>query len=246
VAVRARVKGWNLPSISELGHGDGREIPQGILPTVRNPQSFNLEVTDPDKDSGEDYFQFDVHTPETLQELLERQVAVLGRGLVVVVDEYNLDRVVETLRPLVESVEAATWEELAFRVGSLAPWEFEGWRWHADEEQLQPHRGIEAEVREIRLLRTAIGDAFSLPIEVRFGGTDVADELVVEMNLESPLLIRGRSAPGDVVVGAGRVFALQPDHEAIGSALANAKPIARAPSWELLTLALTPLEAPDT
>jgi hypothetical protein len=246
VAVRARVKGWNLPSTAALGQGGGRHIPQGVLPTVGNPQSFNLEVTDADRDSGEDYFQFDVHTPETLQELLERRGAVLGRGLVVVLEEYDPNRVAEAVRPLVESVEAATWEELAFRVGVLAPWEFEGWRWHADEEQLRPHRGIEAEVRKIRLPRTAIGDAFSLPIEVRFGGTAVADELVVEMNLESPLWIRGRSSPGDVVVGAGRVFALQPDQEAIGSALADAEPIARAPSWELLTLALTPLRAVNT
>jgi Immunity protein 8 len=232
--------------MGELGLRGGRDIPQGVLPTVGDPQSFNLEVTDPDKDGGEDYFGFEIHTPETLQDELERRGAVLGRGIVVVVDEYDPDRVADMMRARVESVHMDTWEEVAFRVGALAPWEFEGWRWDAEAEQLRPHRGIEAEVREIRLLRTAIGDAFSLPIEVRFGGTDVVDELVVEMTLESPLWIRGRSAPGDVLVGAGRVFALQPNEEAIAAALADAEPIARAPSWELLTLALTPLRALNT
>jgi hypothetical protein len=166
-----------------------------------------------------------------------------------VVDEYQPDRVADAMRPLVESVEAATWEELVFRIGSLGPWEFEGWKWHPDEEELRPHRGVEAEVRGVRLLRTAIGDSFSLPIEVRFGGTGVRDDIVVPMLLESPLWIQGRSAPGDVVLGSGKIFAIRPDLQVIRETLAaqaGSFGWPRAPSWDLLSLALRPLQAPST
>jgi hypothetical protein len=246
VAVRARVKGWHFPSVGELGIGGGRKIPQGFLPTVDDPQSFTLEVTDRDGARGEDYFAFEVHTPETIQDELERRGALFGRGLVVVVDEYDPDRVAEAMRPLVESVEADAWEELAFRVGFLGPWEFEGWKWHPDAEELRPHRGVEAEVRDVRILRTSVSDAFSLPAEIRFGGSGVDQELTVPMVLESPLWIRGRSSPGDVVLGAGRVFALKPDADVILSALAGTERLAQAPSWEMLRLALEPLQTPGT
>jgi hypothetical protein len=246
VAVRARVKGWSLPSTAALGQAGGRDIPQGVLPSVGNPQSFNLEVTDPDKDSGEDYFEFDIHTADTLQDEVERLGAVFGRGIVVVADEYDPERVAETMRPLVESVRLATWTELAFRVGSLGPWEFEGWKWHPDDEQLRPDPGIQAVVREVRLLRTAIGESFSLPAEVRFGGTGVDDELTVPMVVQSPLWLRNHSDRGDVIVGAGRIFTLAPDPTGIVHSLGDRSDLPRAPSWELLRLTLEPLGAADT
>ncbi|MGH2676769.1 MAG: Imm8 family immunity protein [Actinomycetota bacterium] len=246
MAIRARVKGWNLSSMAVLGQGGGRDIPQGVLPTVENPQSFNLEVTDRDKDSGEDYFGFDIHTADTLQDQVEHRGAVFGRGIVVVGDEYDPDRVAETMRPLVESVHMATWTELAFRVGSLGPWEFEGWKWHPDDEELRPDPGIQAVVRDVRLLRTAIGESFSLPAEVRFGGTGVDDELTVPMLVQSPLWLRNHSERGDVIVGAGRIFTPAPDPEGIVRALGDRNDLPRAPSWELLRLTLEPMGAADT
>lgn len=255
MAFRARVEGWNLPSVVSLTEEKrarwltkrgGSDVPQGVLPTVERPQHFNLEVTKADDPGGEDFFEFDVHSPDTLQDLLERRGAVLGRGIVVVVDEYDPERVAEEMRPLVESVAGQTWEEVAFRVGSLGPWEFEGWKWYPDEEELRPDPGLEAEVRDVRLLRTAIGDAFSLPIEVLFGANGVPDELTVPLLLQSPLWVRNHTAPGGVVLGSGRVFGLRPDAEEIRAALAETTPVARAPSWDLLRLSLQPLEAPDT
>jgi hypothetical protein len=255
MAFRATVQGWNLPSVARLTRGKrvrwhtkrgDAEIPQGVLPTIERPQHFNLEVTKADDPGGEDNFEFDVHSPDTLQHLLERRGAVLGRGIVVVVDEYEPERVAEEMRPLVESVEGQTWEEVAFRVGSLGPWEFEGWKWYPDEEELRPDPGLEAEVRDVRLLRTAIGDAFSLPIEVRFGAIGMEEELTVPLLLQSPLWIRNHATPGGVVLGSGRVFGLRPDAEEIRASLAETLPVARAPSWDLLRLSLQPLEAPDT
>jgi hypothetical protein len=251
---RARVKGWNLPSVGWLTAGKrvrwltkrARRIPQGVLPTVDRPQHFNLEVTKADDPGGEDYFEFDVHTPETMEHLLETRKAMLGRGIVVVTDQYDPDRVAEEMRPLVESVEGQTWEEVAFRVASLGPWEFEGWKWHPDEEELRPDPGLQAEVRDVRLLRTAIGEAFSLPIEVRFGANGVQEEVTVSLLLESPLWVRNHLSPGEVLLGSGRVFGLRPDAEEIGAALAEWAPPARAPSWDLLCLALRPLEPPGT
>ena len=252
---RARVRGWNLPSVARLTKGKrlrwlpkrgGDDVPQGVLPTVERPQHFNLEVTKGDDPGGEDYFEFDVHSPETLEHLLETRKAMLGRGIVVVVEDYDPDRVAETMRPLVESVEGETWEEVAFRVGSLGPWEFEGWKWHPDEEELRPDPGLQAEVRDVRLLRTAIGDAFSLPIEVRFGANGIEEELAVPLLLQSPLWIRNQLPPGGVLLGSGRVFGLRPDPEEIRAALADAAPLPRAPSWDLLRLTLRPLAPPGT
>jgi hypothetical protein len=255
VPVRATVKGWNLPSVAPITEGKrvrwlpkrgGNDIPQGVLPTVERPQHFNLEVTSAEGPGGEDYFEFDVHTADTLQHLLESRSAWLGRGIVVVADEYDPERVAERMRPLVESVEGQTWEEVAFRVGSLGPWEFEGWKWHPDEEELLPDQGVQAEVRDVRLLRTAIGDAFSLPIEVRFGAIGMEEEVTVPLLLQSPLWVRNHLPPGGVLLGSGRVFGLRPDAEEIRGALEEWAPPARAPSWDLLRLSLQPLEAPDT
>jgi immunity protein 8 of polymorphic toxin system len=247
VAVRARVAGWHHPSVVSLAQdGGGREIPQGVIPTPEEPQRFTLEVADAERSGGEDYFEFDVQTPDTLAHLLEMRGALFGRGQIVVLDRYDPERVGETLRPLVESVEAESWEEAAFRIGSLGRWEFEGWKWYPEEERLRQHPGVEAEVREVRLLRTALGESFSLPIEVRFGGTGVEDELTVPMVLQSPLWVRNHMAGDEVVVGSGRVFATRPDGEAIHAALVETSPVARAPSWDLLRLTLRPLEAPGT
>jgi hypothetical protein len=255
VPIRATVKGWNLPSVGWLTKGKrarwlpkrgGGDIPQGVLPTVERPQHLNLEVTRAESPGGEDYFEFDVHSPDTLQHLVELRGAVLGRGIVVVVDEYEPERVVEEMRPLVESVEGQTWEEVAFRVGALGPWEFEGWKWYPDEEELRPDPGVEAEVRDVRLLRTAIGDAFSLPVDVLFGAKGLEEEVTVSLLLQSPLWVRNQTAPGGVVLGSGRIFGLRPDAEAIHAALVEASPIARAPSWDLLRRTLRPLQAPGT
>ena len=249
--VRATVKGWNLPSVGVLKRKRIRwlsnqargEIHEGVLPTAEHPQFFNLEVTQAAGGGGEDYFEFEVHTPETLQRALELHGALLGRGIVVVVEEYDPERVAEEMRPLVESVEGRTWEEVAFRVASLGPWEFEGWRWYPEEEELRPDPGMEAEVRGVRLLRTAIGDSFDLPIEVRFGPVGGEEEITVHSRLQSPLWVRNQLPSDGILIGSGRVFALHPDPEAIAAALAATSPIARAPRWELLRLSLQPLEA---
>jgi hypothetical protein len=246
MAFRARVKGWNHPSTTGPPE-DGNPAPsEGPLPMIDRPQRFNLEVTDAGHPQGEEFFEFDVHSPETLQHLLEAREALLGRGIVVVVGEYAPERVAETMTPLVESVKGETWEEVAFRVGALGPWEFEGWKWHPAEEELRPDPGVEAEVRDVRLLRTAIGDSFSLPMEVRFGGKDLEEEITLSFLLQSPLWLRNNVVPGEVVPGSGRIFSLRPDADAIREALEEASPLARAPSWDLLRRTLRPLEAPST
>jgi hypothetical protein len=253
VPLRATVKGWNLPSVGWLTEKKrirwlsrgGGEVPQGGLPTPEQPQWLNLEVTEAGGAGGEDFFEFEVHTPDTLHRVLETHGALLGRGIVVVVEEYDPERVAEEMRPLVESVEGRTWEEVAFRVGSLGPWEFEGWKWYPEEEELRPDPGVEAEVREVRLLRTAIGDSFDLPIELRFGLVGGEEEVTVRFRLQSPLWVRNQLPPDGILVGSGRVFGLHPDPEAIASALAATSPVARAPSWDLLRLSLQPIATPS-
>jgi hypothetical protein len=247
VTVRARVVGWHHPNAVSIPRPPARseEIPQGVLPGRDRPQTFTLEVSDPEEPRGEDYFTFDVHTPDTIDQHLDINEAMCGRGVIVLVDEYQPELVAETMRPLVESVEARTWEELAFRVGSLAAWEFEGWKWYPEEERLRQDPGIEAAVRDVRLFRTSTGESFSLPIEIRFGATGLEEEMTVPMTLQSPLWLRNNLPSGTVLLGAGRVFARRPDVAAIREALAELVP-ARAPTWELLRLALQPLRPPGT
>ena len=252
--VRATVKGWNLPSVAMLTEkkrirwlsgGRGVRVPQGQIPTPERPQWFNLEVTQVGGQGGEDYFEFEVHTPETLQRALESHGALLGRGIVVVVEEYDPERVAEEMRPFVESVEEGSWEEVAFRVASLGPWEFEGWRWHPEEEELRPDPGVQAEVRGVRLLRTAVGDSFDLPIEVRFGPVGADEEIALQLRLQSPLWVRNHLPPDGILIGSGRIFALRPDTEEIAATLAAASPIATARTWDLLRLSLQPLGAAE-
>jgi hypothetical protein len=221
VAVRARVAGWHLPA--------GNASP-----------GFVLEVTDADHPKGEEHFPFAVHTPATIERVLVSRGAMLGRGIIVVEDDYDPERVAETIRPVVESMEGSSWEELAFRIGSLTPWEFEGWRWDPDRERIREDPGVSAEVRDVRLVRTSTGLSFSLPVEVRFGAAGADDlELTVPMTLHSPLWLRNQLPSDAVMLGAGRMFAVRPDGGAIREALAGDVP-ARAPSWDLLRLALTP------
>jgi hypothetical protein len=241
MAFRARVQGWNLPPAGDLPDDEDPDPPESASTTLRAARRFNLEVANADGLGGEEFFEFEVHSPETLHRLLQARGALFGRGVVVVVGDYDPERVTEALRPLVESVEGETWEEVAFRVSSLGPWEFEGWRWYPDEERLRPHPGVAAEVRNVRLLRTAIGDSFSLPIEVGFGVNGVERELTVSLLLQSPLWIRNHIPPGGIVVGSGRIFSLRPDADEIRTALVEISPVARAPSWDLLGLALRPL-----
>lgn len=247
MAVRARIVGWHHPKVVSIPPPSARseDIPQGTYPAADRPQSFTLEVTNADEPSGEDYFMFDVHTPDTIDYHLDVSGAMFGRGMVVVVDEYNPEQVAEAMRPLVESVVAETWEELAFRVGSLAPWEFEGWKWYPEEERLRQDPGVEAEVRGVRLIRTSTGSSFSLPVEVRFGAAGLDEEVAVPMMLQSPTWLRNNLASATVMLGSGKLFARRPDPAAIEAALIDSVP-ARAPSWELLTMALTPLRAPNT
>jgi hypothetical protein len=220
VAVRARVAGWHLPK------GDAS-------------RGFVLEVANADGSTGEDHFPFEVHSPGTIERAVAARGAILGRGLLVV-DEYDPELVAEAIRPVIESMEASSWEELAFRIGSLAPWEFEGWRWDAEQERIREEPGIQAEVRGVRLQRTSTGLSFSLPVEITFGAADDEDlEVTVSMTLHSPLWLRNRFPPGTVMLGAGRVFAGRPDADVIRDALARDVP-ARAPSWDLLRLALIP------
>ncbi|WP_392507568.1 immunity 8 family protein [Naumannella halotolerans] len=94
-----------------------------------NPGDFMLlirAVVGPDGDRGEESFDVEVCTPRWLARQV-RGGPVVGRHLLIV-DHYDIDEITGFLRRLIESVAAATWGEVAERVGRIGLWEFEDYR----------------------------------------------------------------------------------------------------------------------
>lgn len=83
---------------------------------------------------GEEQFQVEVVTPAALQTRLETGGFLLGRHLLIV-DRFDWPSVSSFLRARFEEPEAATWQELATKLGRIGLWEFEDY----DDEPARPH-----------------------------------------------------------------------------------------------------------
>lgn len=228
------LKGWNTPSVGWLTTDGGRDIPQGVLPTPEQPQHLVLEVTDAES-FGEDHFELNVHTPDTLEDQLRRNWAILGRGIVVVFAEYVPERVAEAFRPAVESTSGETWEEVAYRVARLGDWEWEGTRWNPETREIEALDGVRVLVRDVRLSAQGAPPAgFSVEAEVIFGGSGVPDTFTVPVVVQDPRWLREHHGGADILLGAGRVFAAELDPAVLRAGIQESLQVLEAPSWELL------------
>lgn len=76
---------------------------------------------------GEESFDVTVCSPEWLAERCREQGFVVGRHHLVV-DEFNVGAVLDTLSKLVQNCHGETWQEVAEQVSRIGYWEFEDYR----------------------------------------------------------------------------------------------------------------------
>jgi hypothetical protein len=109
-----------------------KEILSPDIPNLRNyqpenPQKFGFPLQlliGPRDVEGMESFQLTVCTPMWLAEKYTPQDILIGRHLLIVF-EYDFQRLLQRLRDKVESCHGETWQEVAEKVGRLALWEFE-------------------------------------------------------------------------------------------------------------------------
>jgi immunity protein 8 of polymorphic toxin system len=73
---------------------------------------------------GEESFDINVCTPKWIEEQVEKEGFVLGRGYLVV-GRYDPSLIRNTIVRLVESMSGGSWQEVAEKVSRIGYWEFE-------------------------------------------------------------------------------------------------------------------------
>jgi immunity protein 8 of polymorphic toxin system len=84
-------------------------------------------IAGPDDGPGEESFDVVVCTPRWLERRVRAEGPLVGRHHLVVA-RYDGPEVMRFLTAAVESEHAATWNELALRLGRIGMWEFEDYR----------------------------------------------------------------------------------------------------------------------
>jgi hypothetical protein len=115
--MRARLKALHSDEIPDLPRWTPPIPDDFAVPLVLEVGPLGLR--------GRERFELLVVTPRWLLARHGPDGAVLGRGLLVVF-EWSFDRVKAFLAREVERCSAATWPELARKVGRIAEWEGEG------------------------------------------------------------------------------------------------------------------------
>ncbi|GIH72771.1 hypothetical protein Mth01_50240 [Sphaerimonospora thailandensis] len=80
----------------------------------------------PQSEPGEERFQLTVCTPSALAERLHHHPVLIGRHWLFV-PELRPAEVGRWLSDRIAVLEAATWSELAAKIGRIGEWEFEDW-----------------------------------------------------------------------------------------------------------------------
>jgi hypothetical protein len=94
-----------------------------------NPQCFSFllqAMIGPVDSEGEESFDIEVCTPEWLRSQYSDTDVLPGRHLLIVFD-YDLDRIKNYISRYCERCEADNWEGLASKLSRLGQWEFEGY-----------------------------------------------------------------------------------------------------------------------
>lgn len=87
--------------------------------------SFLLQVfVCPIDGEGEESFSIEVCTPKWLIDNFSKNDVVVGRHLLIVF-EYNYERIVNKIRSHVDRCSGDNWRELAEKIGRIGKWEFE-------------------------------------------------------------------------------------------------------------------------
>jgi hypothetical protein len=115
--MHARLKSLRSDEIADLARFRPADPHAFALPLVLEVGPLGLR--------GRERFDLLVVTPRWLEERHGRRGAVLGRGLLLVF-EWDLERLRAFLAREVERCTGRTWPEVARKVGRIAEWEGEG------------------------------------------------------------------------------------------------------------------------
>lgn len=98
--------------------------------TPFDPENFHLllrVIACPESEEGEESFDIQICTPQWLLESHKPEDVIIGRHYLIVM-EYNYDRIINTIKSFASECNAATWEEVAEKLGRLGKWEFEDYQ----------------------------------------------------------------------------------------------------------------------
>ena len=92
-----------------------------------DPESFSFLLqafVGPKDTEGEESFCIQVCTPKWLNENYNQEDVIIGRHLLIVLN-YNYDRILNRIKEYVRSCSGKTWKEVAEKIGRIGRWEFE-------------------------------------------------------------------------------------------------------------------------
>lgn len=106
---------------------EGDPLEQIALVDAANASHWIRILAGPEGEAGEESFDLNVCTPPWLQAEVARSGPIVGRHLLIV-ERWDAETVVRSLRQLFMAVEADDWSAVAQRLGRIGYWEFEDYQ----------------------------------------------------------------------------------------------------------------------
>lgn len=117
--MRAKIKSFHSIDINDFSN---------FIPDQPDNFSFVLELmVGPDNEPGEESFDIQVCTPLWLLSHLKKDDVIPGIYLLIVL-EYNFERIFDRLKELIEPYSGSEWNEIAQKVAKIGFWEFEDYQ----------------------------------------------------------------------------------------------------------------------
>jgi hypothetical protein len=114
--VSAKIKSFQSVDIENL---------YTFIPENPTNFSFLLELSiGPNNEEGEELFDVQVCTPSWLISIMHKDDILICRHMIIV-QEYNFDKLFNRIKTLIESCMGNTWKEVAEKVARYGHWEFE-------------------------------------------------------------------------------------------------------------------------
>ncbi len=117
--MHANLKSWYCPDIEDLS-------------TFSPPEFDNFSflfraLVGLEGSEGAESFDIHVCTPKWLLSNLKKEDVVCGRHLLIV-NEFNFERILNRIRDLIESCRGDDWDEIATKASRIGYWEFEDYK----------------------------------------------------------------------------------------------------------------------
>lgn len=117
--MKAMLKGLHSPDVDNL---------QNFQPEEEDNFSILFQLmVGPSDSEGEEAFGVQVCTPLWLLTESRTEDVLIGRGLLIM-RQYNYNKIANTFSRFCESCTGRTWEEVATKVSRIGFWEFEDYR----------------------------------------------------------------------------------------------------------------------